>query len=436
MDFPVFDVPLIGGRLFIAFVGVTHVLISHGCAVGGSFFLVLLEYKSIRERNERLNALCYRLARWFFILTTSLGALTGVGIWFTTNMFSPEGIGSLLRIFFWPWFVEWIVFVIELALVAVYYLSWHKMKPERHLKVGIAYFVFSFQTVAVIVGILGFQLTPGKWAEDRAFWDGFFNPSYFPQLFSRAALAGLLAAAFSLFIFACMRSMQDLRRPFLRFTGGYLLAVSPVYLFATVGYYHIIPQRAEEFIPVALVTLQFTQYAQWSKGFYFAVIGFMLLVGLVMYYARRTFGVLAVLPLLLMILAVIQFERVREFTRKPFVINNYMYSNGKRKAEAAFLTEVGVSKYATWAWRDVDRNAETALGHVVFKTNCAACHEYVGINGVFKKPIITSEDSVVNFLSNMQYTHPFMPPFIGTEEEKEALARYLVEGKNTWLESR
>jgi cytochrome bd-type quinol oxidase subunit 1 len=435
VDFPVFDVPLIGGRLFIALVGVVHVLISHGCAVGGSLFLVLLEYKSIKENDERLNELCYRLTRWFFILTTSLGALSGVGIWFTTNMFSPEGIGSLLRIFFWPWFVEWNVFIVELALVAIYYLSWHKMKPDKHVKVGIAYFVVSFQTVAVIVGILGFQLTPGKWTVDRAFWDGFFNPSYFPQLFSRTALAGLLAAAFSLFIFAFMRSMQDVRKPFLRFTGGYLLAVSPVYLFATVGYYHIIPQRAEEFISVALVTLQFQRYVEWSKGFYFAIVGFMLLAGLLMFYARRTFGVLAVLPMLLMILAVIQFERVREFSRKPFVINEYMYSNGKRKAEAAFLSEVGVSRFATWAWRGLDPVSETALGEVVFRADCMACHEQVGVNGVFAKPLVTTEEAVVNFLSNMQYTHPFMPPFIGTEKEKKALAKFLVEGKRKWLES-
>ncbi|UCD57766.1 MAG: cytochrome c, partial [Candidatus Hydrogenedentota bacterium] len=144
MDFPIVEVPLTGGRFLIAVVGIVHVLIGHGCAVGGSFFLVLLEYKSIREANDRLNELAYRLARWFFIVTTSVGALTGVGIWFTTNMFSPIGIGSLLRVFFWVWFIEWIIFVIEIGLVAVYYLAWHRMSPTKHLKLGIAYAVMSF----------------------------------------------------------------------------------------------------------------------------------------------------------------------------------------------------------------------------------------------------------------------------------------------------
>ncbi len=80
MDFPIIEVPLIGGRMLIALVGIIHVLISHGCGVGGSLILVLLERKSIRESNERLNEFAYRLTRWFFILTTSIGALTGVGV--------------------------------------------------------------------------------------------------------------------------------------------------------------------------------------------------------------------------------------------------------------------------------------------------------------------------------------------------------------------
>ncbi len=222
MDFPIVEVPLIGGRMLIATVGIIHVLISHGCAVGGSIFLVLLERKSIREDNPRLNELAYNLARWFFILTTSIGALTGVGIWFTTNMFAPLGIGSLLRIFFWAWFFEWLVFFIEIILVSIYYLSWKRMSKEKHLKIGIAYTVTSFMTLVIIVGILGFQLTSGGWTDSRSFWDAFFNPTYFPQLFSRAMLAALLACGFCLFINACMREFKDVRGEFLRFSGGFL----------------------------------------------------------------------------------------------------------------------------------------------------------------------------------------------------------------------
>src|SRR5690242_10168807 len=41
------------------------------------------------------------------------------------------------------------------------------------------------------------MLTPGRWLQTKAFWDGFFNPTYWPALVVRTlgcvALAGLYA---------------------------------------------------------------------------------------------------------------------------------------------------------------------------------------------------------------------------------------------------
>jgi mono/diheme cytochrome c family protein len=430
LDFPIVEVPFLGGRILIAIVGVTHVLISHGCAVGGSLFLVLLEHKSYREDNAGLNELVYRLARWFFILTTSLGAMTGVGIWFTTNMFSPAGIGSLLRIFFWVWFFEWIVFMIEVGLISVYYLSWKRISQQNHLRFGILYMVTSFLTMVIIVGVLGFQLTSGRWIDSRSFWDAFFNPTYFPQLLSRMGLAALLACGFSLFIAAFLREFKDVRPGFLKFAGAFLMIASPVYLFATIAYYQALPESAAKFISVALVTLQLTQYAQWSKVFFFVVTGFLFCTGAILFFQKKSYGVLSVLPLILLVLATAQFSRVREFSRKPYVISRYMYSNGFRSEEAPFISDVGASRYATWAWRGIDpAEEESALGHMLFRLECSVCHTYRGINGIFnKKPILSSEETALTFLDNYQFSHPYMPPFLGTQEEKEALAKFLAEG--------
>ena len=416
--------------MLIAIIGVVHVMISHGCAVGGSLFIVLLERKSIREDKPRLNELAYNLARWFFILTTSIGALTGVGIWFTTNMFAPAGIGSLLRIFFWVWFAEWIVFVTEIALVSVYYLSWKRMSQENHLKVGIAYTVMSFLTMVIIVGILGFQLTSGKWMDTGLFLDAYFNPTYFPQLFSRMMLAALLACGFCLLINACLREFKDVRDEFLRFCGGFLLIASPIYLFTTIGYYRAIPERAAKFISVALVTLQFQDYVRVSQAFFFVVVGILFLIGLVLFLRRKTYGALSIVPILLLVLATAQFSRVREFARKPYVINKYMYSNGIREAEVPFISKVGASKYATWAWRGLDTgDGEEALGNMLFRQQCSVCHTYRGINGIFKKQaVLSSEEAALNFIESYSFSHPYMPPFAGTQEEKEALAKFLVAG--------
>jgi cytochrome bd-type quinol oxidase subunit 1 len=430
LDFPIVEVPIIGGRILIAITGIVHVLISHGCAVGGSLFIVLLEYKSIRENNPRLNKLAYRIARWFFILTTSVGALTGVGIWFTTNMFAPAGIGSLLRIFFWVWFLEWIVFFIEIVLVSIYYLSWNRISSKKHLYVGIAYTVMSAMTMVIIVGILGFQLTSGRWADTASFWDAFFNPTYIPQLFSRMTLAALLGCGFSLIIFSLLKGFDSVRREFLGFSGLLLMITSPIYLLATLSYYQTLPERAEKFISVALVTLQFEQYANWSKIFFFVVVVILFLAGLILFFKRKTYGILSVAPMLLLILATAQFARVREFVRKPYVINKYMYSNGIREAEVPFLSKVGMARYETWAWRGTETDeGDKALGHMLFRRQCSVCHTYRGINGIFKKrPVLSGEEVMLGFLDSYSFSHPYMPPFAGTQKEKAALAKFLTEG--------
>ena len=48
MNYPIWDIPLLGGGLLIAGVAIVHVFISH-FAVGGGLFLVLTEMKGYRE---------------------------------------------------------------------------------------------------------------------------------------------------------------------------------------------------------------------------------------------------------------------------------------------------------------------------------------------------------------------------------------------------
>jgi len=432
MNFPPEIFPALGDRLIIAIIAIIHVIVTHGLAIGGSFFLVLLEYKSIRENNQRLNELTYYMARWFFILTTSIGALTGVGIWFVTTIYSPVAIGSLLRLFFWIWFIEWFIFMAELGAVAVYYLTWKGMTGRKHLRVGIGYVILSLLTLVAIVGILGFMLTPGRWISDHSFWPAFFNPSYVPQLFSRIAMAGLLACTFCLLFFALLPSFRDLRDEFLRFSGKYLMIASLLFVFFTVAYFETMSRRVTEFLPVAFTTMQFTAYAQWSEAFFFLVSGFLFLTGFLLLTTRRMFVVLSFLPVLFLSTVVAQYERVREFVRKPYVIEEYLYSNGIRKEEAPYLSNIGVLKYYTWAQQaTIAEDGQVAKGKAIYLIECRICHTYEGINGIFNKgAIVGTKKAAAQFLDNMHNVYPYMPPFIGTQEEKEALAEFLAQGNS------
>ncbi|MEE9225427.1 MAG: hypothetical protein V3U68_04435 [Bacteroidota bacterium] len=53
MNFPIWDVPLMGGGLLIGFVSILHVFVAH-FAIGGGLFLVLTERKAYRENDMRI----------------------------------------------------------------------------------------------------------------------------------------------------------------------------------------------------------------------------------------------------------------------------------------------------------------------------------------------------------------------------------------------
>ena len=124
MDFPLFYLDGIGNRFLMALMATVHVMINHPFAVGAYPLVALIEWWGRRTKSPEWDRLAYRVTFVLFIVTTTVGALTGVGIWFTASLIAPFGIGSLLRIFFWAWFSEWLVFVAEVVLLMLYFLMW------------------------------------------------------------------------------------------------------------------------------------------------------------------------------------------------------------------------------------------------------------------------------------------------------------------------
>lgn len=116
MDFPMFHLDWLNNRFLIAAIAVVHVSINHGLAVGYIPYIVWLEQRGIKNSapdqitDPKWDALVYGKMKVAFIITTTLGAMTGVGIWFSAALISPASIGSLIRVFYWAWFTEWLVF--------------------------------------------------------------------------------------------------------------------------------------------------------------------------------------------------------------------------------------------------------------------------------------------------------------------------------------
>src|ERR1700758_5871005 len=118
MNYPLWQIGMPGG-LLIAFVAVVHVFVSH-FAVGGGAYLVLLERKATRANDAGLLDYVRKHSKFFALLTLVFGAVTGVGIWFTIGLVSPEATATLIHGFVWAWAIEWVFFFIEIAAAIIY----------------------------------------------------------------------------------------------------------------------------------------------------------------------------------------------------------------------------------------------------------------------------------------------------------------------------
>lgn len=79
MNYPFWEVPLLGGGMLIGVVAILHVCMSH-FAVGGGLYLALTERKALREKDIVCLAFVRKHSRFFLLLTVVFGAVSGVGI--------------------------------------------------------------------------------------------------------------------------------------------------------------------------------------------------------------------------------------------------------------------------------------------------------------------------------------------------------------------
>jgi hypothetical protein len=223
-----FFIDFTGNRLIFAIIACLHVFINHAFAVGAYPIVTLMEYRGWRNNDQAADELAYKVTFVLFIVTTTVGALTGVGIWFSAALISPFGIGSLLRVFFWGWFIEWLIFISEVVLIMIYFLTWKKMtaagKKKAHIGLGVVLSIFSWLTMAIIVGILGFMMGSGSWPEDKSLFSAFFNPIYLPQLAFRTTYAmGVAGLTIWFLIFFFTQKGSELRRKSVRLVSRWML---------------------------------------------------------------------------------------------------------------------------------------------------------------------------------------------------------------------
>ncbi len=490
MDYPIWDLGM-GGGLLMALMAIPHVIVSH-FAIGGGLLIAVTETLAVKRGDPDLRELAKRSSLMLILVSTVFGAISGVGIWVVAGLVAPGTISALIHTYVWGWAIEWVFFVVEIVAALVYYATWDKISKGAHLLVGWIYFIAAYLSLVIINGIVTYMLTPGRWLETYAFWDGFFNPTYWPSLVLRTGICVMMAVAFM--VFTGLRSAPAARDRIMRYLGWWMVAGTLVSYAGYRWWEAMLPETVNSLFrgaAPALETLASTRhFLLWSLTA--ALVLAVLILVAVPKLAR---------PAALVVLALAAFsffggyERLREGIRKPFLIHSYMFSNGLRVAEIQDVNASGVLARSGWAgWAASEDPAST--GRQVFRAQCASCHTIDGYQGIRQAlptvaefRAVAAEDGAAVYEAECAACHgdvsademremlptpeevdadremiaelnygmisgtlvrlsemgeayasadhsrmidtsgfdsPYMPPFVGTEEEMEALAAYLA----------
>jgi mono/diheme cytochrome c family protein len=429
MNFPVWDVSF-GAGLLIALVAILHVFVSH-FAVGGGLFLVVTERRARRAGDTAFLDWLKTHSKFFVLVTVVFGAISGVGIWFTIGLIGPTATSNLIHIYVWGWAIEWVFFFVEITAALLYLYGWEKLSPRLHMWYGWVYFIGAYASLVVINGIITFMLTSGRWVDTHRFWDGFFNPTYFPSLLVRTCIAFALAGVYAL-ITASVQRDPTLKARIVKWSEVWIL---PAFLVLPLFVWWYIRSIPAEFWSSARGPMPTGTDFAFLAAVLSAVTFALALLALVRpARLRLTFSLLLTISALV---TMGSFEFVREAIRKPYVISNYLYANslyarptpGDGGFNIDHISQVGVLQTGKWIQtRELTAGNQVAVGREIFRAECESCHTVDAYRGL--KPYLAlrqwDSDRLRTMLGSLNLMHNgVMPPFAGTEAERDALAAFL-----------
>jgi cytochrome bd-type quinol oxidase subunit 1 len=446
MNYPFWDIPLLGSGWVIGIIAIFHVMISQ-FAVGGGLYLPMAERKAMRMGDKQMSAEWLKQlashSKFFLILTAVFGTVSGVGIWFAIGLTHPEATSTLIHNFVFGWAMEWVFFIVELTTIAVYYYTWGRIDPKLHLKVGWVYAGASVFTLIIINGILSFMLTPGDtWIavagtgqEAGKFWNAFFNPTYWPSLFLRTCVSISLAGVWALITASRIDGDKHpaLKESKVKWSVQWLVPSFVATPFLMIWYYMMVPASQQALLTLGIDTINAGTFSAVTRMALVIIVTSATIVGVAYYLAYRNpleFNLSHALSILLLaLIATGAGEYSREMLRKPFVIGRWMYSNGVRVNNVAHLNDTGYLPNSEWIWNG--SASSYSHGEAIFRGECGSCHTLAGYRSL--NALLAGRDraNIANFIT-MLHEHMsdspyrrFMPPMVGTKQDVDDLADYL-----------
>ena len=426
MNFPVWELQWAGGGLLIALIAIFHVYIAH-FAVGGGLFLVLTEHLAYRRNSPEILDYTKRHTKFFLLVTMVLGGITGVGIWFIISLVSPAATTSLIHTFVFGWGIEWVFFLSEIISLFIYFYMFGKMNRRNHLAIGWLYFFFGWMSLFMINGIIGFMLTPGDWVTTRDFWDGFFNPSFWPSLAFRTFIAVIFAGLYG-FVTATWEKDAATREAMVRYCALWLIVPFALLLLSGWWYFQVLPDTAKAMILGANPEITpFLKGFIWISAILFAG-GLFMAIRMPASIKRPAAVVLLVIGLMYMG----SFEWVREAGRRPYLIYGHMYSNSVIAGTEEAIAAQGYLASSGWnSIQEITPENRLKAGQEVFRGLCSSCHSIGGpLNDIRPLTAMFNHFAMESMITGMGRVHTYMPRFVGSPEERGALAAYIVEELN------
>ncbi|MGB4598663.1 MAG: c-type cytochrome [Trichlorobacter sp.] len=424
MNYPVWYVPAFGGGLLIAMVAIVHVFVSH-FAVGGGLYLVLAERKALREKSQAIMDFVRKHTRFFMLLTMVFGGLTGVAIWFVISLIHPAATSLLIHTFVFGWAAEWVFFLVEIVALFIYFYTFGRMDDRTHQAIGWIYFGAAWMSLFLINGIIDFMLTPGAWLADANFWSGFFNPTFWPSLFFRSFMSFMLAGCYG-FVTATFLRDEQARHRMIRYSGVWALASLILSVPAGWWYIAVLPEKAKGLVVGASPTIT---RAATVGAFSMAALAALVII-LILLRPQSRSRALTVVVMIAAMGYLGAFEWSREAARRPYVINQVMYSNAILKKDVERINQDGFLKNAKWVQhKEVTEANQLEAGRELFLHQCFACHSLGGFNNdILSRTKNMSYGAMRKYLVTIHEKRYFMPPFVGNEAELKALAAYLTVG--------
>lgn len=426
MDLPYYPIndfgPAMKGMV-IGGLGILHVFLAQ-FAIGGGMLMCYFQWVASARRDDDARRFVDGYFRLLVLISFVMGALTGVGMWFTAIQISPRTIGLMVREFHWIWATEWTFFCLEVTAGYLFYRYGSRLDDRSRLVLLALYSTAAWFSLFWINGILSWQLTPGRWTETRSVWDGFFNPGFWPTLLFRTIVAMTIAALVACVVINFMADAdQDHRRRLINRAAHFL---APMVLMPLLGMWYVATMPADSRAWISGGSPTMTMFLTLSAGAS-ALIGAYALLGLL----RRKLYINAATASMLVVLALSATaggEFVREGVRKPFTVRQTLYSNALAPAEVAELRRRGSVTDDPYPLVDADRypQDQLRLGAKVFRFQCSVCHTVSGANGLEHLAGSWTLDQQRMNIAQLQHTKTFMPPFAGTPEEVEALVQFVA----------